>query len=72
MAGGLVTGILEDVLASDDAVWSTKPASFVGQVNTAFAGPSRKIVSVKGSVRECRNVDWTITSSGRGGRTSKG
>ena len=35
-----------------------------------------KIVSVdpivKESVPECRNVDWTITSSGRGGRTSKG
>ncbi|OQC65779.1 MAG: hypothetical protein BWX48_02134 [Verrucomicrobia bacterium ADurb.Bin006] len=45
MAGGLVTGIQEDALASDDAVWSTKPASFLGQVNTAFAGPSRKIVS---------------------------
>ena len=25
-----------DALASDDAVWSTKPGSFVGQVNTAW------------------------------------
>ncbi|HOH41411.1 MAG: hypothetical protein BWX48_00155 [Verrucomicrobia bacterium ADurb.Bin006] len=36
MTGGLVTGIQGDALASDDAVWSTKPGSFVGQVNSAW------------------------------------
>ena len=34
--------------------------------------PRATTISVKGSVPECRNVDWTITSSGHGGRTSKG
>ncbi|OQC68254.1 MAG: hypothetical protein BWX48_00136 [Verrucomicrobia bacterium ADurb.Bin006] len=41
-----------------------------GTAHVVEVGFSNKFV--KGSVPESRNVDWTITSSGRGGRTSKG